>query len=705
LALSLVILADVCSHAQQSPPPSPTPSPTPAPASPPVHQLPELRVPGFLDQGYVTRDSVTGTKTDTPFIETPAVTDVINRKQLDDQRLLSLPEALQWVPGFGDESSRGGFERFTLRGFFAGDNTYLDGLRVDPRFWVSQEMFGMERVEVLKGPASVLYGQVEPGGLVNLVSKRPLPQAHYDFGYTGGSFSFNEVTGDVGGPITDSKSVLYRVTARYLNTKDFVDFVGKERVYVAPALTLRLGTDTTLTLLANYITEDWVQSPGIPAEGTVLSNPNGRIPIKRFVGEPRFNQSKDWRVQGGYQFDHRFTENLVLHQGLRVQSFEFDDDNVRPDVLLDDQRTVTRFASGDRVRATNVGVDTNLAWTVKTGPITHRLLGGVDFFWDKFADRFYFVPDIDPIDVFDPVYGAPVPVTRADWSFDSTFTAQQLGVYVQDQMRIWDRLTILMGARFDNALVKTEDHIGEGTSTQHDQAPTWRIGLLYQFLPGFAGFASYATSFLPVTFGAKVDGSPLKPETGEQWETGVKLDLLGGRLTSTLAFYQITRQNVITDDLDNPGFSIQTGEQRSRGIEWDARARIVPGWDILAYYSYIDAVITSDTVFPTGNRVPAVPLHTAGLWTTWEFPSGPLKGLGAGFGGRYVGSQQLDLANSLKLPDYGVLDASVFYRWGPARAQVNFKNLTNEKYYAGNSRFVQPGEPFSVLGQLTLSFR
>jgi iron complex outermembrane receptor protein len=131
----------------------------------------------------------------------------------------------------------------------------------------------------------------------------------------------------------------------------------------------------------------------------------------------------------------------------------------------------------------------------------------------------------------------------------------------------------------------------------------------------------------------------------------------------------------------------------------------VPGWDILAYYSYIDAVITSDTVFPTGNRVPAVPLHTAGLWTTWEFPSGPLKGLGAGFGGRYVGSQQLDLANSLKLPSYGVLDASVFYRLGPVRAHVNFKNLTNEKYYAGNSRFVQPGEPFSVLGQLTVSFR
>jgi iron complex outermembrane receptor protein len=694
VALHLLLLSTALAHAQQ-----------PSTAREPAVELPELRVPGILDQGYVVRDATTGTKSDTPLLETPATVNVIPRKQLDDQRLLTLPEALGWVPGFGDESSRGGFERFTLRGFFASDFTLLDGLRVDPRFWVKQEVFGLERVEVLKGPASVLYGQVAPGGIVNLVSKRPRPEAHYELGYTAGSFGFHQGTVDVGGPITADKSALYRFTALYLDRDDFVDFVNKDRLYIAPALTLRLGNDTTLTLLANYIRDNLVEPIGIPANGAFLANRNGKIPIERFVGEPRFNQDRAFRLQGGYQLEHRFTENLRLRNNFRVQSFEFDDDNVRPDTLLGDQRTVTRFASGDRVRGTNVGMDTNLEWTFRTGPVSHRMLGGVDVFWDRFADRFYFTPNVAPLDVFNPVYGSPVTVTRADFIFDGVFNAFQAGVYVQDQMTIFKNLTVLLGARFDDARNRGEDRIFGGSTSQHDRAATWRAALLYQFLPGLAAYASYATSFTPITFGSKADGAPLKPEHGEQYEIGLKADLFRGRFTSALALYDLTRQNVITADPVSPFFSIQTGEQRSRGVEWDGRVKIMPGWDLLAFYAFTEAEITKDTTFERGNRLPAVPKHSAGLWSTWALQSGVLKGLGVGFGGRYVGERMIDLANSLELPDYVVLDASVFYRWGPLGAQLNFKNLTDKTYFTGNSRFVQPGEPFTVLGQLTWNFR
>ena len=696
LLLCLVLVASRVSA--QAPPPSPPPSAAQEPIA-----LPELTVPGLLG-GYEVHEATTATKTDIPLIETPATVNVIPRKQLNDQRLLTLPEALNWVPGFGDESSRGGFERFTLRGFFSSDSTFLDGLRNDPRFWVANEVFGLERIEILKGPASVLYGQVAPGGIVNLVSKRPLPEAHYELGYTAGSFSFQQGTVDIGGPVTSDKSVLYRVNGLYLNRDDFVDFVDKQRIYIAPAFTLRLGADTTLTLLANYINDDFTQPQGLPANGTFLSNRNGKISLDRFVGEPNFNHSTAWRIQGGYVFEHRFAENLRLHNVFRVQSFEFNHDDVLPDTLDGDQRTLTRFASGDRVRAMNVGGDTHLEWIVNTGPVKHRVLGGVDVFWDRFADRFYFTGNVAPIDVFNPVYGSPVPVLRSDYIFDSIFNSYQTGIYVQDQMTIYKDLTLLLGARGDFARNRTEDKIAHGSSYQSDSAATWRGGLLYQFVPGMSAYTSYATSFLPTTFGSKADGTPLKPEFGKQYEVGFKADLLDGRLTSSLALYQLTRKNNSTTDPVNVFFSVQTGEQRSRGLEWEGRVSPVRGWDLLAFYSLIDAEVTKDTDFQ-GNRLPGVPKNSAGLWTTWQFPSGPVQGLGFGFGGRYVGHQTINLGNTLELPHYTVLDASVFYRWKQLTAQVNFKNITDKAHYTGNSTMVLPGEPFSVLGQLTWNIK
>ena len=198
-----------------------------------------------------------------------------------------------------------------------------------------------------------------------------------------------------------------RPTGLYLDRGDFVDFVEKQRAYIAPAVSFRLGTATTLTLLGNYTWEDWVQPTALPAEGTVRPNPNGRIPIERWVGEPAFNSSKDWRIQGGYLFDHQFSPSLRLRNTFRGQYIEFDDNNVRPFELLDDQRTLSRFASGDRVRATNIGTDTSLEWVVQTGPVAHRVLSGVDFFWDHFSDHFYFNEDVGPLDIFEPVYGSP----------------------------------------------------------------------------------------------------------------------------------------------------------------------------------------------------------------------------------------------------------------------------------------------------------
>ena len=323
---------------------SPAAPATPAPQTP--VPLDPLTVGGLLDQGFGVRESAAGTKTETPLLEVPSTVNVLNRQQLDSQQLLTLPEALNWVPGVFDQNSRSGFDRFTIRGFFAGDSVFLDGLRADPRFWINQELFGMERIEVLKGSASMLYGQVAPGGVVNLVSKRPRFEPHYDLGLTVGSYDFYEGTFDLGGPLNADKTIAVRAVGLYLDRNDFVDFVDKQRAYFAPSLTFKLGADTTITLLLNYIWENWVQPVELPSQGTVLPNPSGKIPIERFVGEPGFNRTEDWRFQGGWIVEHRFNPNLRLRNIVRGQYYEVEDDGVRGFELLEDQRTLTRFTSG-----------------------------------------------------------------------------------------------------------------------------------------------------------------------------------------------------------------------------------------------------------------------------------------------------------------------------------------------------------------------
>ena len=480
LTVALCLLGAVSATAQPQDAGKPA---TPAPDSGPKNpvSLDPVTVRGLLDQGYGVQDAATGTKTDTPLIEVPSTVNVLNRHQLDAQQLLTLPEALQWVPGVFDQNSRSGFDRFTIRGFFAGDSVFLDGLRTDPRFWISQELFGMERIEVLKGPASVLYGQIAPGGVVNLVSKRPRFEPHYDLGLTIGSYDFYEGTFDLGGAVNADKTIAVRATGLYLDRNDFVDFVEKQRAYFAPAVTFKLGSDTTLTVLGSYVWEDWVAPLELPAEGTVLPNPNGKIPIERFVGEPAFNRTEDWRFQGGIILEHRFNKDLRLRSIVRGQYYEVEDDGVRGFELSADKRTLTRFVSGGPVRGWSIGADTNVEWTFQTGPVSHRVLGGVDVFYDYFNNQFYFGEDVGPLDLFAPVYGSPV--AKGAVVYDATDTITQVGLYVQDQMKLFDKLTLVLGGRYDLAWHQQDDYLFNAVTEHDDTAFTYRAGLLYQF-PG-----------------------------------------------------------------------------------------------------------------------------------------------------------------------------------------------------------------------------
>ena len=275
------------------------------------------------------------------------------------------------------------------------------------------------------------------------MSKRPRFEPHYDLGLTIGSYDFYEGTFDLGGAVNADKSIAVRATGLYLDRDDFVDFVEKQRAYFAPAVTFKLGSDTTLTVLGSYVWEDWVAPLELPAEGTVLPNPNGKIPIERFVGEPAFNRTEDWRFQGGIILEHRFNKDLRLRSIVRGQYYEVEDDGVRGFELSADKRTLTRFVSGGPVRGWSIGADTNVEWTFQTGPVSHRVLGGVDVFYDYFNNQFYFGQDVGPLDLFAPVYGSPV--AKGAVVYDATDTITQVGLYVQDQMKLFDKLTLRAG--------------------------------------------------------------------------------------------------------------------------------------------------------------------------------------------------------------------------------------------------------------------
>ena len=656
------------------------------------------------DQGYAAHDSQVGTKTDTPLIEVPQSVQVVDSQLIEDRRITTLQGALNNVSGVSDTGSRRGFDSYSIRGFNAFGTAYLDGLKVERgNAWFEQEVSMLERVEVLKGPGSVLFGQGSLGGIVNEVSRRPPGTRVFNVDVTFGSFDYYEVRADVGGPLNQSGSVRARFDGLYRNRGDFVDYGGRERIYLTPSLSWDIGPQTTVTFIANYTRDEVFPYEGIPAAGSVLYNPNGEIPRNRFDGEPSLDR---FSIARGYLeslFEHHFSDHWTLHQNARVTLSSIDNGGVFINDLSEDERTITRtysphFYHKDR----SVTVDTNLEGHFDTWGVKHTFLAGLDLLAQR-VTREYQSGSIGSLDLFDPHYGA-TGFDVEDFGVDKRRDFL-LGLYLQDQIKFFDRVSLVLGGRYDlnatqygNDLAGTADH-------QIDNSLVPRVGLVYEFVPGASVYASYAESFQPQT-GFAYDGSTFDPETGQQYELGAKTALFGGRLVSTVAIYQLTRQNVLTTDQDHPHFSIQTGEQRSRGVELDLAYQIKKGWNVTAAYAYTDSKVTQDNDIPVGSCVDNIPHHTANLWMSYELQTGRLRGLGAGAGIHYIGERAADLPNTFTLPNYATVDAALYFRRDRLRAQVNLNNLLDKDYYASSygRNYVFPGEPITVQGTLGWSF-
>jgi iron complex outermembrane receptor protein len=699
-------LTPVASAIQPTQPPV-QPSEQPAsetPAAQPTaesQELIEIIVTGVRD-GYRVPTANTATKTDILLRDVPQAIQVIPQQVIKDQQVRRLNEALRNAPGVvPDNSERSAFEGFTIRGF-TNRNILRNGLRDDTSITTNINTENIEQIEVLRGPTSVLFGPGGAGGTINIITKKPQSTPFYSLEGTIGDFNTYDGSIDFTGPLNDDKTVLYRLNAAIFTTDTFVDFFERDRFFIAPSLAWLIGDNTQLTLEAEYSDQRQPNDRGLPARGTVLPNLNGQLPINRFIGEPFDEIDKNNRqsLRVGYNFEHRFNENWQFRNNFNFSYLSVAQNSLFPSALLEDERTLERGLYVSEFAQQTYSLDTNVVGNLRSGNIKHELLFGIDLSrdisYDEGSDS---LRELAPIDIFNPIYQRDSLGAIIEQFPDEPIISQGLGIYLQDQISFSDNFRLVLGGRLDVVTQEIENSQGETTAFQQDEAFSPRVGIVYQPSETTSLYANYSRSFQQVT-GTTFENSLFAPERGTQYEVGMKIDWIDN-LSSTLALYQITRSNVLTTDFRDPtgNSSIQTGEQRSRGIELDITGEILPGWRIIGGYAYTDAqVIEDNDIDIEGNRISNVPEHALSLWSTYEIQQGNLQGLGFGLGLFYVGERQGDLENSFSLPSYVRTDVSLFYRKDNFRAALNVQNLFDNEYFetAESDLRVYPGAPRTI---------
>ncbi len=653
-------------------------------------------------EGYLATRSATATKTDTPIIDTPASIQVVPREVIKDQGATRLADVVRnvssvQVGGTGGNRS----DIFLIRGF-AANRISRDGFLSAPSFGDAGQLglANVERVEVLKGPPSVLYGPADPGGLVNIVTKKPGAEPHYIITGRAGSFDFYESDIDFNQPLTEDGKLLARLNASYENAGSFRDyFVNSERIQVAPSLRWVPTSRTTVDFDLEYYRQDQQFDYGVVAvDGKALA-----LPRERFLGE-RGDRAESDELRLQTSVDHEFNDDWSLRALAR-----FSDTNATPTQsfplgLEADGRTLNRRFFAFNQDYQNYALQANLTGKFETGPLEHQLLFGADSNFTRFKSEARSA-DLDPIDIFNPVYGATPGPLSAPGTQDRRIDFY--GIYLQDLISFGDYWKLLLGGRFDTAKTRF-DRNDVNVTDKWDQAFSPRAGLVYQPIDDLSIYASYTTSFLPPLSGASFDGEEFEPEEGEQFEIGVKRDWFDGRLSTTLAAYQLTRSNVSTADPQNPTFSIQVGEQRSRGVEFDVAGELAPGWNIIGSLAYLDAEVTKDNTLPVGNRLVNAPKWSGSLWATYAFQGSPLRGLEIGGGVFVVGDRKADFANQVDVDGYARVDLFARYEINDnISLALNIENLFDEDYVEGvvfGPNFIEPGAPRSVFGTVQIKF-
>lgn len=622
---------------------------------------------------------------------------MVTRQQIIDQDAQSVAQALRYTPGVVPEQrgiNTDSLEYLYSRGFQA--DTYLDGLRQPAPGQagfniMSRDAYLIDRIESLRGPTSILYGQTPPGGVFNIVSKLPQETPFNEVFFQTGSYGRAQGGFDTTGPLNDEKTLLYRVTGIGLNTGTQTDFVDQQRVAIAPSFTWKIDPATRLTVTASYQNdpEAGVYS-FVPAAGTILPN-TVKIPRSMDLGEPTFDKYRKQEASIGYQFEHQINDIWQIKQNFRYTYNDIYIQQAGPTgvALANNGTALSRTAYINSGVLNSAIVDNEAIAKFYTGFAHHEVLLGVDYQNTEYDHYFYngYTGGVTTpsLNLLNPVYGVAIATPNNMLATSTAINLQQTGLYGQDQISI-GKLTFVGGVRQDWATNQTLSYKTNAETQQDSTATTGRGAVIYNFDSGIAPYFSYATSFQPLP-GVTDTGAQLKPTEGEQYEVGVKYRPPGTSSIFTVAAFDLRQTNVTVSNSLYIGSVTQTGEVRSRGVEFEARTDLTRNLRAIASYTYDDVENTQATAAILGRAPTGIPLNMASLWLSYDMPKAVAPGLKLSGGVRYLGDTWGDAGNTFKVPSFTLFDIGVQYDFGQRFAalrgftgNINVTNLFDKTY-------------------------
>ncbi|WP_028693591.1 TonB-dependent siderophore receptor [Pseudomonas cremoricolorata] len=657
--------------------------------------------------GYKASRSASATRTDTALHETPQSVSVVPKDVVEDTGATRLQDALDYAGGVGRANNFGGqgLTTFTVRGFTTGE-FYRNGFPINRGYPNAPDANTIERLEVLRGPATSLYGRGDPGGTFNVVSKQPQAESKVTVGTQFDDYGMHRGTLDATGPLNQDGSLAYRLNILGEGGESFRDDVQTERYDVAPVISWQINETTKVVFEGDFMRNNHPLDRGLTRYTTQTAGAS-RDTYLWEKGSDNLLHNDNNMAQ--VRFEHSLNDNWTLGGGMQWLDGSLKGNAVEANGLQADNRTLGRNFNYRKLEWTDRDYQLNLTGHFDTGNVSHTLLTGVeyeDYDYKSIIMRSASGADQYPIDIYDPVLGQPRPALTRTPTHDKS-NLKTWAFFIQDQVALTERLKVLGGLRFERFENHNEDYVlASRTFDKGENSVTPRLGVIYDLTDTLAVYANTARSFKPNT-GAAFGGGGFDPEKGKSYELGLKWEALDRQLSADAAIYHIEKENVLTLDPANANFSVAAGEVRSRGLDLNVAGNITPEWRVIGGYSYVDAEVTKDNRVPTGTRLANIPRNTLSLLNTYEFQDGFAKGLGLGVGFKYVDDRNAATeAVTYTMERYSVVDLLSFYKVNEhVRLNLDLKNVFNKGYDEGSFlTYAYPGAPRTVQAGVSYTF-
>lgn len=659
--------------------------------------------------GYRATRSASATRTDTALHETPQSVSVVPKDVLEDTAATRLQDGLDYAGGVGRANNFGGqgLTTFTVRGFTTGE-FYRNGFPINRGYPNAPDANTVERLEVLRGPATSLYGRGDPGGTFNAVSKQPLAEPKVTLGSQFDDQGMHRATLDATGPLSDDGRLAYRLNLLGEGGETFRDDVETERYDVAPVLSWQVNDTTRIVFEGDFMRNNHPLDRGL----TRLPTQRGTASRDTNIWEKGTdNLLHNDNNMAQLRFEHQLNDDWTLGGGMQWLDGTLKGNAVEANKLQADGHTLGRNFNYRKLEWTDRDYQLNLTGHFDTAGFAHTLLTGIeyeDYDYQSIIRRSAGGETDYPIDIFDPVLGQPRPALTRTTTNDKE-NLKTWAAFIQDQVALTERLKVLAGLRFERFEHRYNDYReGAADWTAADNAVTPRLGVIYDLTDTVAVYANTARSFKPNS-GASRQGQGFDPEKGKSYELGVKWEVLDRQLSVDAAIYHIVKENVLANDPQDPTgtYKVAAGEVRSRGLDITVAGNITPEWRMIGGYAYVDAEVTKDTSLPDGTRLANIPRNSFSLLNTYEFQDGLAKGLGLGMGVKYIDDRAgQTAATTYTMQQYTVVDLLAFYQVNEhVRLNLDLKNLFNKEYDEGAfNNYVYPGAPRTVQAGVSYTF-